>query len=166
MAMFVHLAPEKRVPLIKRNGIRRLRRASGDFPGGVFAVPVTRNFYVSHQWLRELKRQNQAVIIGVYFRIPDDEQVWVGHYGQAHRWMSAAEAVCEFMHAEDAYGWEVIIPRPIEAKELHRTRELKQVIGWRYSPQAKGKPPSCTCRFCIRGDYGANRLRVRSQSNE
>jgi hypothetical protein len=47
MAMFVHLAPESRVALIQRNGIRRLRRASGDFPGGVFAMPVTRNFYVA-----------------------------------------------------------------------------------------------------------------------
>src|SRR5262245_59354213 len=34
MAMFVHLAPETRVALIRRNGIRRLRRAMGDFPGG------------------------------------------------------------------------------------------------------------------------------------
>ena len=50
--MFVHLAPESRLALIRRNGIRRVRRPAGGFPGGVFAVPVTRNFYVSHQWLR------------------------------------------------------------------------------------------------------------------
>ena len=73
MAMFVHLAPESRVALIRRNGIRRMRQAGGDFPGGVFAVPVTRNFYVSHQWLRELKRSNQGAIAGVYFRIPEPE---------------------------------------------------------------------------------------------
>ena len=102
MAMFVHLTPESGVPLIRRNGIRRLRRAVGNFPGGVFAVPVTRNFYVSHQWLRELKRRNQGAIVGVYFRVPDEERVWVGHYNQHHRWMSAAEAVAEFMGAEDA----------------------------------------------------------------
>lgn len=60
MAMFVHLAPESRIALIRRNGIRRLRRAAGEFPGGVFAVPVTRNFYISHQWLRELKRRNEG----------------------------------------------------------------------------------------------------------
>jgi len=93
MAMFVHLAPESRLALIRRNGIRRLRRAAGNFPGGVFAVPVTRNFYVSHQWLRELKRRNQGPIAAVYFRIPDDERVWVGHYNQVHRWLSASEAV-------------------------------------------------------------------------
>jgi hypothetical protein len=161
MAMFVHLAPESRVALIKRNGIRRLRRARGDFPGGVFAIPITRNFYVSHQWLRELKRRNCGSIAGVYFRIPDHERVYVGHYNHAHRWMSAAEAVAEFMAAEDANGWEVVIPRRIEASEIHRARRLSQVIGWRFCPTAKGKPPFCTCKFCTRGDYGARRLRGR-----
>src|SRR5262249_54550479 len=93
MAMFVHLAPESRIRLIQRNGIRRLRRRVGNFPGGVFAVPVTRSFYVSHQWLRELKRRNQGPIAAVYFRIPNEEHVWVGHYRQGHRWMSASQAV-------------------------------------------------------------------------
>src|SRR5580658_1110732 len=93
MAMFVHLAPESRIALIRRNGIRRLRPARADFPGGVYAVPVTRNYYISHQWLRELKRRNKGEIAGVYFRIPDNEQVFLGHYNQAHRWISAAEAV-------------------------------------------------------------------------
>ena len=161
MAMFVHLTPASRIALICRNGIRRLRRAVGNFPGGVFAIPVTRNFYVSHQWLRELKRRDQGRIAGVYFRIPDDERVWVGHYNQVHRWMSATAAVAEFMAAEDAQGWEVVIPRRIEASEIHKARSIPQVIGWRFSPTAKGKPPFCTCKFCIRGDYGARRLRDR-----
>jgi hypothetical protein len=161
MAMFVHLAPETRIAVIRRNGIRRLRRAVRDFPGGVFAVPVTRNFYVSHQWLRELKRRNKGRIAGVYFRIPDRDNVWVGHYNQSHRWMTAVEAVAEFMAAEDAQGWEVVIPRRIEPAEIHKSRMLPQIMGWRFSPTAKGKPPFCTCRFCIRGDYGAQRLRNR-----
>lgn len=161
MAMFVHLAPESRTALIRRNGIRRLRRASGNLPGGVFAVPMTRNFYVSHQWLRELKRRNQGRIAGIYFRIPDEEGVWVGHYNQAHRWMSASEAVAEFTAAQDAQGWEVIIPRRIEASEIHKIRSVPQVIGWRFFPSAKGKPPFCTCKFCTRGDFGARRLRER-----
>ncbi len=161
MAMFVHLAPESRVALIRRNGINRLRRGVGEFPGGVFAVPVTRNFYVSHQWLRELKRRNCGAIAGIYFRIPDDEQVWVGHYRQTHQWMSAAEAVGEFLSAEDAQGWEVVIPRRIGVDELHRVRNLPQVIGWRFSPESKGQPPFCTCKFCKRGEFGARRLRQR-----
>jgi hypothetical protein len=161
MAMFVHLAPQSRVLQIRRSGIRRLRKATGNFPGGVFAIPVTRNFYVSHQWVRELKRRNQGPIAGIYFRIPDDEQVWVGHYNQAHRWMTAAEAVAEFLTVEDANGWEVVIPRRIEAREIHRTRQLPQVIGWRFFPNAKGKPPFCACKFCTRGEFGAKRLRDR-----
>jgi hypothetical protein len=40
-----------------------------------------------------MKRRGQAAIVGVYFRIPDEEVVWVGHYNQAHRRMTAAEAV-------------------------------------------------------------------------
>jgi hypothetical protein len=159
--MFVHLAPESQLALIKRNGIRRLRRAVADFPGGIFAVPVTRNFYLSHQWLRELKRSHQGQIAAVYFRIPDEQQVWVGHYNQRHEWMSAAQAVAEFMAVEDTQGWEVVIPRRIEANEIHRTRKLSQVIGWRYSPTSKGKPPYCICSFCIRGEYGSQKLRER-----
>jgi hypothetical protein len=160
MVLFVHLAPESRVPLIRRNGIRRLRRAVG-IPGGVFAVPVTRSFYVSHQWLRELKRRNSGAIAAVYFRIPDEQPVWVGHYQQAHRWMAASAAVAEFMAAEDTQGWEVVVPRRIDAGEIHRTRRVPQVVGWRYFPNAKGKRPFCTCRFCTRGEYGARRLRSR-----
>ena len=159
--MFVHLAPESRVALIRRNGIRRLRRAWGETPGGIFAVPVTRNFYVSHQWLRELKRKGQGPIAGVYFRLPDNEPVWVGHYGQAHAVMSAAEAVAEFLASESREGWEVVIPRRIIAREIHRVRSLPQVVGWRYFPDAKGKAPFCTCKFCTRGEFGAARLRAR-----
>lgn len=161
MAMFVHLTPASRAPLMRRNGIRRLRRAFRDLPSGVFAVPVTRNFYISHQWLRELKRRNQGPIVGIYFRISDDEQIWVGHYNQNHRLMRAAAVIAEFSSADDVMGWEVVIPRRIDSKEIHRVRDLPQVVGWRYYPGAKGKPPFCTCKFCTRGEYGANRLRKR-----
>jgi hypothetical protein len=161
MRLFVHLAPETRAALIRRNGIRRLRKASGNRPGGIFAVPVTRSFYVSHPWLRELKRRGQGTISGVYFRLPDDEPVWVGHYAQNHRRMTAAQAAAEFHAAEDRQGWEVIIPRTISPKEIHRVRALPQVVGWRFSRGAKGKPPFCTCKYCTRGEYGARRLSER-----
>jgi hypothetical protein len=161
MPIFVHLAPGSRVALIRRNGIGRLRRSLGERPGGIFAVPVTRDFYVSHQWLRELKRKGQGPLVGVYFRTADAESVWVGHYNQAHRQMTAAEAVAEFLSAENREGWEVIIPRRIQAAEICRVRALPQVVGWRYYPGAKGKPPFCACKYCTRGDYGASRLRAR-----
>jgi hypothetical protein len=161
MAMFVHLAVASRVAHIRRAGISRVRKAHGDSPGGVFAVPVTRNFYVSHQWLRELKRRNAGPLAGIYFRIPDGEDVWVGHYNQHHRRMTAAQAVAEFGNADDRQGWEVIVPRRIAPSEIHRVRNLPQIVGWRFSPNAKGKPPFCTCRYCTRGEYGARKLRER-----
>jgi hypothetical protein len=158
MAMFVHLAPESQTERVRRNGIRRLRRSVGDFPGGIFAVPVTRNFYISHQWLRELKRRNAGPVAGIYFRIPDVEKVWVGHYRQAHRWMTAAEAIAVFLSAECRQGWEVLIPRRVEASAIHRIRRLAQVVGWRYWPGSHRNKP-CGCDFCQRGQYGARRLR-------
>jgi len=161
MAMFVHLALESRSKHIWRVGISRLRKPFGDHPGGVFAVPVVRDFYVSHQWLRELKRRNAGPLVGVYFRIPDAEAVWIGHYNQHHREMAAAESVAEFDASEDAQGWEIVIPRRIDAQEIHKVRILPQVVGWRFSPDAKGKPPFCPCKFCTRGDYGSKALRQR-----
>jgi hypothetical protein len=58
--------------------------------------------------------------------------------------MTAAEAAAEYSAAESREGWEVIIPRRIAAKEIHRVRSLPQVVGWRYYPDAQGKPPFCT----------------------
>jgi hypothetical protein len=156
--MFVHIAAESQTPRIRRSGISRIRDAWGPFPGGVFAVPVVPNFFLTHQWLRELKRRNEGTLVAVYFRIPDAERVWVGHYGKEHNWLSAAEAGAKFSTAEDLRGWEVIIPRKIDASELHRVRHLPQVIGWRYLPDAHGRKP-CGCDYCQRGQYGARRIR-------
>lgn len=161
MAMFVHLTSESATGRMRRDGINCSRRTRQGIARGVFAVPVTRNFFISHQWLRELKRRSGGMVAGIYFRIPDDEAVWVGHYNQVHRRMSAAEAIAEFMLAENREGWEVIIPRRIAAKEIHRVKPLPQTVGWKYFPEAKGKPPFCRCEFCTRGDYGARRLRTR-----
>jgi hypothetical protein len=161
MAMFVHLTAESRVPRIRRNGIARLRKGVGTSPAGIYAVPVARNFYASHQWLRELKRRNQGPIAGIYFRVPDEQLVWIGHYGHSHRLVTASAAVEHFLKADNSAGWEVIIPRRIEANEIHKTRQLPQVIGWRFSPTSKGKRPFCTCRFCTRGEYGSAKMRTR-----
>jgi hypothetical protein len=157
MAMFVHLAPEKRTKLILRNGITRLRKNAAG-PKGIFAMPVMRNFYVSHQWLRELKRRGAGPIAGVYFRIPDDQPVLMGHYHQAHQEVTAAEATAFIQQAESPEGFEVIIPRRISAGEIHRIRMLPQVIGWRYYPGSHNKKP-CGCPYCQRGQYGGKKLR-------
>lgn len=159
MAMFVHLAPESGLKSIRRVGISRLRKLH-DHTRGVFAMPVVRNFYVSHQWLRELKRRGAGPIAGVYFRIADDETVSIGHYNQAHQSMSAAAATALMMAAGNREGFQVIIPRRIVPKEIHKVRLLPQVVGWRYWPGSHGRKP-CGCSFCQRGLYGARKLRDR-----
>jgi len=154
MALFIHLASEKQTASIRRTGIRaqRVRKgAYGDFDRVVFAMPVTNNFYVSHQWLRELKRSGQRTTFGVYFRIPDEQDVMVGHYNQAHLQMTASEAVGLIFNLPSAEGYEILIPRRIDADEIHSIKSLPQVLGWRYYPTAKGRKP-CGCR--IREAYG------------
>src|SRR5215467_12780897 len=123
MAMFVHIAPEKRTKAIVRNGISRLR-AIARTPAGIFAMPVTRNFYVSHQWLRELKRHGQGPIAAVYFRIPDETPVWIGHYNQSHQRMNAAAALALIADQANPEGYEVIVPGGVERSQLHRVKRL------------------------------------------
>ncbi|HEY6250367.1 MAG TPA: hypothetical protein VI685_10425 [Candidatus Angelobacter sp.] len=155
--MLVHLTAEKNVKRILRNGISRARKKPSS-PYGIFAMPVTRNFYVSHQWLRELKRRGQGPIAAVYFRIPDDEDVWVGHYNRSHQKMRAASALALIAQQSSAEGYEVIVPRKVMHSQVHRVKRLPQVIGWRYYPDSHGKRP-CGCPFCQRGNYGARKLR-------
>ena len=157
MAMFVHLAPEKYVKSILRNGISRLREKAG-YPHGIFAMPVTRNFYISHQWLRELKQRGQGPIAAVYFRVPDSLIVWVGHYNQPHQQMTAAAALALISVQQNAEGFEVIVPERIGRDQVHRVKSLPQVLGWRYYPGAKGQQPFCHCRYCNRGEIRAQRL--------
>ena len=157
MAMFVHLAPKKKVKAILRNGISRLQRKTG-VPSGIFAMPVTHTFYVSHQWLRELKRRGQGPVAGIYFRIPDEVTVWLGHYNQAHQPLAAARAAGLIAKQENHEGFQVIIPRRISKSEIHRVRVLPQIVGWRYFPGAHGKKP-CPCPVCQSGNYGAGRIR-------
>lgn len=133
MPMFVHLTSENNLPAILRGGISRIRRRAGR-PHGIYAMPVTRNFYVSHQWVRELRRWKSSSIVAVYFRIADEEMVWVGHYNSTHQQMTAAEAVSVIMSSDRTEGYEVIVPRRIGKGEIHRVKSLPQVVGWRYFP--------------------------------
>lgn len=60
---------------------------------------------------------------------------------------------------EDARGCELFVPRPIQAREIHRVRRVNQVTGWRYMPNAHGTPP-CACPVCNPpGQYGAAKIR-------
>jgi hypothetical protein len=159
MATFVHLTPEKNIQRILRNGIS-CRRAKPGQPAGVFAMPVTRNFYVSHQWLRELKRRGQGPVCAIYFRVPDEKIVWVGHYNRGYRKMTAAEAVALISGQENSEGYEVVFRSRIPHTQIRRAKRIPQLIGWRYYPGAHGKKP-CPCPVCQRGDYGSRRIRER-----
>lgn len=189
MPVFVHLTSQRNLASIRRSGIGRRSGRRG--APGVYAMPVTRNFYVSHQWLRELRRWGAGTVVGVYFRLPDDEPITVGHYNSPHVAMTAAQAAALMMGAEgrgparerkrgaasrgvrrDARppasleGYEVIVPRRIEVSELIRVRSLPQVVGWRYQPGAHGTPP-CTCLCCGgRGQYGVRKLLQRVEEAE
>lgn len=153
MATFVHLTAEKNVNRILRNGISHLR-SKPNCPRGIFAMPVTRNFYVSHQWLREMKRRGHGPVAAVYFRIADADTVWVGHYNRAHQQMTAAQAAALIASQENSEGYEVIVPARIGRSQIRRTKRLPQLVGWRYYPGAHGDKP-CGCPVCQRGDYGA-----------
>ena len=157
MPLFVHLTQEKNVNRILRNGIAPARKRM-NCPHGVFAMPVTRNFYVSHQWLRELKRRGHETVAAVYFRIPDHTMVWIGHYQRSHQQMTAAEGLALISGQSNAEGYEVIVPDRISRSQLHRVKRLRQIVGWRYYPGAHGRKP-CGCPVCQRGDYGARRIR-------
>ena len=152
MTMLVHLTPEKNVKRILHSGITR-----GE--SGVYCLPVMQNYHLSHQWLRELRRTHQRHIMGIYFRIPDDEMVWFGHYGTEHQHISVGEAHRQLLSVDDPRGYELIIMRTIQPKEIHKVREVSQVVGWRYSPNVR-KYTRCDCPVCIsRGEFNANRKR-------
>lgn len=145
-------------------------------------MPLTRSFYISHQWLRELRRHGGGTIFGIYFRVPDETPVLVGHYGSRHVEMTAAEAVGLMMAAElrdpvrarerderskslrrgrgmpsSPEGYEVFIPGRIPKSAITKIKPLPQVVGWRYRPGAHGRPP-CACICCDRGTYGVGKL--------
>ncbi|MGW2377470.1 MULTISPECIES: HEAT repeat domain-containing protein [Kitasatospora] len=165
MAMFVHLTAAANTPRIRRAGIRADSRAQGGVRG-VYCFPVLPSYTLTHQWLRELARFGpKGSLAAVHVRLDDAQQVLVGHYRDrakdAQRWLSAAQAVARIAALPDPRGWEVVVPRAVGAREVHRIRAVPQVAGWRYLPGAHGTRP-CTCFGCrIRGEYGSRRLRER-----
>ena len=189
MATFVHLTSHRNLPGIRRGGIGFVKK-DGWRADRIYALPVTREFNIAHQWLRELRRMGGGTIAGVYFRIPDDEMVEVSHYNGTPVEMRAAEAVALMLAAEQRdpgaarvadkaskavqrgralpsspEGFQVTIARPIVRSEILRFKMLPQVIGWRYMPGANGTPP-CGCVCCLRGSYGIRKLERRLEADE
>ncbi len=155
MPILVHLADKKDIKKILNGGIKQ-----GKFSKGIYCMPVTQNFIVSHQWLRELKRTGVKNIVDVYFRLKSAEKVWAAHYNQVHNEITIGTAIKHLLQLADPLGYEIIIDRKIEAEEILYIRDLPQVLGWRYKPHSHETRPYCTCPFCIpAGSIKSKKLR-------
>lgn len=158
MAMLVHVTAAKLEPKIKRSGLR------ADY--GIYAFPVLPNYTLTHQWTREILKWKRQPMIGVYFRIPDDEVVQFGRYGHVQRTLPASRAVGEIRKEADPRGFQIIIDRVVRSSEIVRVTPLRGVIGWRHKPDAHGKRP-CGCPGCVgRGEPGGRSIRLRYNRGE
>lgn len=159
MPLFVHIADERNSASIKRSGLR-LAKGLQRTDSGIFAMPVISNFILTHQWVRELKRQGFRTAVGVYFRIPKEQLVLAGQYNATKVACSATEAAARFL-ADQTLGFETIIPRSIQPREVHAIRALPQGLGWRYFPGAHEKGIFCGCEYCMKGEYKSKSIRER-----
>jgi hypothetical protein len=157
MAQFIHLTDERLARRIEKTGVKPSKNWNSTAKY-VFATPVLKDFMVSHQWLRELKRWGVRTIAAVQFRIPDDEPVRVGHFGQDALETTAVGAVRVFRQHQSGLGLEVMISRRIQPEELVRIYVPTQIVGWRFSPTAKGRKP-CGCPYCARGEIKSRKRR-------
>ena len=159
MPLLVHLADERNSASIIKNGIK-----PGKGRKGIFCMPVLQSFYISHQWLRELKRDGARSYIGVYFKLDSNTMVYAGKYHEPHRHIPLGQAIREIRSMKDPLGYELIIDRKIEAKEIGRIRNLPQHVGWRYFPASHEKGIGCICAMCLpRGSIKAKRLRDKAE---
>jgi hypothetical protein len=161
MAVVVHLFDARHEASIRRSGVRGKETvvttptARITLRRGVFVTPVLPNYFVSHQWLRELKRRGMRTIRAANIRMRSDAMVWVGHFSMEHRYVPLGHAIGLFMSESDPRGWEIVVPGPIEAKAITSVRDVPQVTGWRYFPTAHEKGPwKCLCDGCLRGLRG------------
>lgn len=145
MTSFVHITDARNATAIKNSGIhlpksKLIQYENQQYKYGVFALPVIPNFVVSHQWLREMKRRGFKTAVGVYFAIPDSEEVWAGKYNEEKQLLSANSAA-GYLFEHETLGYEVIIPRSINASEILKVRHLPQILGWRYYPNSNNQVP-------------------------
>lgn len=153
MPTLVHITDEKNAARIERSGI-----ALSKWRRVIYFMPVLQNHFISHQWLRELKRRGARVLVGVYFRLPSDETVWAGKYNEPHQQVPLGEAIGMLRSLPDPLGFEMFIERKILPGEIARVRHLPQKVGWRYKPRVHGTKP-CPCSACQYTRYGARKIR-------
>ena len=155
MPTLVHLADERKAKKILSSGLK-----IGKDRSGVFCMPVLPSYYITHQWLRELKRRGVRTFVGVYFKIDSSELILAGRYNEPHRHITIGQAIKEIMDLEDPLGYEIIIDRKIKPNEITGIKSLPQTIGWRYKPGSNGIRP-CACSYCIKSTIKARSIRER-----
>lgn len=165
MPRLVHITADTDAARIRRHGIRP-RRVRNFLPGEdrfVWCFPVLDSYTLTHQWSRELKRWGKHTLAAVTFRIDDAEPVYVGHFNSERARMTAAPASGLIRSAADPRGYEMLVPRRIEASEIVSIRTLPKAIGWRYWPDAKASSRRpCDCPVCApRSEVNARRYRER-----
>lgn len=167
MVMLVHLAPAKLAPKIRRSGIRPGEGLFGGYKSDVvYAFPVLASYTITHQWTREVMKWRREPLVGVYFRVADDELVEFGHFNDSLVSVPAAMAAGAVRRAADARGFEIILRRPIERREITRIAPVRGVVGWRHTPDAHLRRP-CGCPACVRsGEPGGRKLRERYDRGE
>lgn len=146
MATFVHLTPARGVQQVLQGGIRA-SQARHDLPRGVLCQPVLAHFYATHQWIGEARAYGDPRIFGVYFRIPDDEAVMVGHFGEPHARMAAASASEIITNFDDPLAYEIVVQRDIGLKDILQTQEIGALIGWWYDAKTETRR-LCACAVC------------------
>ncbi|MBL8516738.1 MAG: HEAT repeat domain-containing protein [Betaproteobacteria bacterium] len=129
----------------------------------MYFMPVVQNHLISHQWMRELKRNGVRVMVGVYFNLPSDEMVWAGRYDEPHVNVTLGQAIAVLNARADPLGFEMFTQRKIHPSEIVRIRHMEKVVGWRYMPHAHGRPP-CPCPICSRGKIRSQRIRQRDDT--
>jgi hypothetical protein len=150
VAVLTHLIPAKLAARARKNGLKAGAR-------GLFCMPLLPNYFVSHQWMRELKRRGQRSFVAIDFRLRSDEKIAVGHYGHDKVTTTVGKAIADVMGAADPRGWELILPRSVAAAEIVNVRPVARVVGWRYRPDAHGVKP-CACRYCLKGEYNSRSI--------
>ncbi len=169
MVMLVHLAPAKLESKIRRGGIRPGEGLFGGYKSdAVYAFPVLPNYTITHQWTREVMKWRRQPLVGVYFRVPDDEVIEFGHFNGGRKLLKvpASIAAGAVRRAADARGFEIILRRPIERKEITRIASVRGVVGWRHTPDAHLRK-LCGCPACVgRGEPGGRKLRERYERGD
>ena len=160
MPTLVHLADERDFKKILSAGIKVRKNGQG-----VYCMPVLPDFYVTHQWLRELKRFGAKSIVGVYFKVDSSELVYAGKFSEQHKHIPLGKAIKEIMSLQDPLGYELIIDRKIKPKEICNIKPLPHNVGWRYLPGSNGTIP-CTCEFCLRGRIKGKRMKESVESKK